>query len=72
MKDRKPQIKILETSIEKTKKGLAAQKLVIARLEDKLESQRAELFYQKMLAKFDEIDGLRQNISDIIASTDNK
>ena len=68
MKTRKQNINQLKDAIAKTKVVIATSKMAIGRSEDRLERQRAALAEQIMLSKFDQIDELRQHISDIIAA----
>lgn len=65
---RKEHIKNLMAGINAAKKTITTQRAAIVAIEDKLENKRAELQYQRMLLKFDEIDQLRQEISDAIAN----
>lgn len=68
MKSRINHITELKTAITKTKIGIATSREALGRSEDRLEKLRAQLNEQLMLSKFDQIDELRQHISDIIAA----
>lgn len=61
-------IRNLEASIKSTKKHIGDQRVAIAALENKLETKRDELQHQRLLLRFDEIDQMRQEFSDAIAS----
>jgi hypothetical protein len=67
MKDRSEHILNVESAIARTQKAISQQKIVLAGLENKLEAQRSELHYQRMMERFDKIDGLRQQVSDLVA-----
>lgn len=68
MKTRKQNIDELSNAIAKTLKALANAKGHVTAIEARLDRQRAHLNTQLMLNKFDQIDELRQHISDIIAA----
>ena len=68
MKSRKQHINELKDAISKTKVVIATSKMALGRSEDRLERQRAALNEQLMLSKFDQIDELRQHVSDIISA----
>jgi hypothetical protein len=68
MKTRHQNITELKSAIVKTETAIARTKTALAATESRLERQRASLNTQLMLNKFDQIDELRQQISDIIAA----
>lgn len=68
MKTRQQSITDLKTAIVKTEVTIARAKNALSSSEARLERQRAHLNTQLMLNKFDQIDQLRQQISDIIAA----
>ncbi len=68
LEKRKTNINNLLDGISATKKAISSQRSTTTALEDKLENKRAELQYQRMLLKFDEIDQLRQEVSNAIAT----
>jgi len=68
MKIRQQNITELKIAIVKTECAIAKSKTCLAATEARLERQRAHLNTQLMLNKFDQIDELRQQISDIIAA----
>ena len=68
MKTRQQNITELKAAIVKTEAAITTTKTVLMATEARLERQRAHLNTQLMLNKFDQIDQLRQQISDIIAA----
>lgn len=67
---RKASINQLEAVIADTKEKIILAKSSVAAMEDKMESRRAELQHQKMLLKFDAVDQVRQQFSDLVAQRD--
>jgi len=65
---RKLAISNLKVGINATQKALRDVRAGIILLEEKLDNKRSELRHQMMLLKFDQIDELRQHVSDIIAA----
>ena len=68
MKTRQQNITELKAAIIKTETAIARTRTALATTEARLERQRAHLNTQLMLNKFDQIDQLRQQSSDIIAA----
>jgi len=68
MKSRTKHINELKDAIAKTRIVIATSREALGRSEDRLERQRAQLTEQIMLSKFDQMDELRQHVSDIIAA----
>ena len=65
---RKAALEGIQRGIFATKEAIAQQRTQLANLEDKLESKRAEMQKQLLLLKFDEIDELRQEMANAMAT----
>lgn len=67
---RKASINQLEAVISDTKEKILLAKSGVSAMEDKLERRRAELQHQKMLLKFDAVDQVRKQFSDLVDQRD--